>query len=340
MLEGGAMMGKDYMLAILIVNYDAWPSEYHPAHLVRPLHLSYPNRPGCKAVIDSRGQRIGCRYFVAEEGYFGEARKKVATPTRFLSRAVLITDASILPSESDQQVSLVTVPPVAAGRPAVRMVELCSSTMTCMSGTHLVHLTCQSVGSAYEDLSPLVTEMFRTPESRDQDSPSVLWCLYFNMADGSGLEVEGHDLPSNVHLCSGPDGALGHDRAVRQAESIFQKILPEEDFCPPAPNPEDIVYDGEGNTGEQDKKEELEEAGLEEKKGQEAGLEEKKGQEVGLEENGREEAGLEEKKGQEAGLEETGQEEAGLEENGREEAGLEEKKGQEAGLEDQGLLEE
>ncbi|MEQ2213313.1 hypothetical protein XENOCAPTIV_012840, partial [Xenoophorus captivus] len=36
-----------------------------------------------------------------------------------------------------------------------------------------------------------------------------------------------------------------------QAESIFQKILPEEEFCPPAPNPEDIIYDGENtSTGE------------------------------------------------------------------------------------------
>lgn len=30
-----------------------------------------------------------------------------------------------------------------------------------------------------------------------------------------------------------------------QAESIFNKILPDEDFCPPAPNPEDIIYDGD-----------------------------------------------------------------------------------------------
>ncbi|MEQ2242661.1 hypothetical protein ILYODFUR_038312 [Ilyodon furcidens] len=86
--------------------------------------------------------------------------------------------------------------------------------------------------------------------SSDQ-RPSVLWCLYFNMADGSTLQVEGHSLPSNVYICCGPDGDLGHEHAVKQAESIFQKILPEEEFCPPAPNPEDIIYDGENtSTGE------------------------------------------------------------------------------------------
>lgn len=46
--------------------------------------------------------------------------------------------------------------------------------------------------------------------------PSVLWCLYFNMVDGASVEVEGHDLPSNVYVCSGPDGSLGHDYAIKQ----------------------------------------------------------------------------------------------------------------------------
>ncbi|KAM9333806.1 rab proteins geranylgeranyltransferase component A 1 [Pholidichthys leucotaenia] len=231
----------------------------------------------CKGVIDSRGQRISCSHFVVEEGYVGSECKKSATPTRFLSRAVLITDSSVLPSDSDQQVSLVTVPPKAEGGAAVKMVELCSSTMTCTPGTYLVHLTCQSSGSAYEDLSPLVTRMFNTPESPDQgERPSVLWCLYFNMADGSGVEVEGCDLPSNVYMCSGPDSALGHEHAIRQAESIFHKILPEEDFCPPAPNPEDIIYDGENSSSMAEEQQQENEETPAEKEEQEKQEEEQK----------------------------------------------------------------
>ncbi|XP_029956715.1 rab proteins geranylgeranyltransferase component A 1 [Salarias fasciatus] len=221
---------------------------------------SHTNR--CKAVIDSRGQRISCSHFVVEDGFVGADRKKVATPTRLLSRAVLITDSSVLLSDSDQQVSIVTVPPIEAGSPAVKMVELCPSTMTCIPGTYLVHLTCQASGSAHQDLSPVVTKMFNTPDSPEQgERPSVLWCLYFNMADGSGVEVEGHDLPSNVYVCSGPDGDLGHERTIKQAEFIFHKILPDEEFCPPAPNPEDIIYDGESSTatGEEEKQEQEEE---------------------------------------------------------------------------------
>uniref|UniRef100_A0A674PCR3 Rab proteins geranylgeranyltransferase component A n=1 Tax=Takifugu rubripes TaxID=31033 RepID=A0A674PCR3_TAKRU len=210
----------------------------------------------CKAVIDSRGQRISCSHFVVEEGYVGPERKRVATPPRFISRAVLITDSSVLSSNSDQQVSLVTIPPIAAGCAAVRMVELSSSTMTCMPGT------CESTHTH---------TLTHTP----QNCPSVLWCLYFNITDGSGLETEGHDLPSNVYMCSGPDGGLSHENAIKQAEAIFSKILPDEDFCPPAPNPEDIIYDGdatasaegedkegEDKEGEKENQDKLEEAVL------------------------------------------------------------------------------
>lgn len=35
-----------------------------------------------------------------------------------------------------------------------------------------------------------------------------------------------------------------------QAESVFHQLLPDEEFCPPAPNPEDIIYDGEGPQAE------------------------------------------------------------------------------------------
>lgn len=31
---------------------------------------------------------------------------------------------------------------------------------------------------------------------------------------------------------------------------MFHQILPDEEFCPPAPNPEDIIYDGEGPQAE------------------------------------------------------------------------------------------
>uniref|UniRef100_A0A8C1Q514 CHM Rab escort protein n=1 Tax=Cyprinus carpio TaxID=7962 RepID=A0A8C1Q514_CYPCA len=174
-----------------------------------------------KAVIDTRGQKISCSHFVVEDSYIRDEQRQ-STAYRQISRAVLITDRSVLPSESDQQISLVTIPPLESSAPAVRMVELCSSSMTCMPGT------C----------------------AEERSKPAVLWVMYFNMRDTSALDSSSYSLPSNVHVCTGPDGSLGSDCSIKLAESVFHHILPDEEFCPPAPNPEDIIYDGDGPQAE------------------------------------------------------------------------------------------
>ncbi|XP_018607819.1 rab proteins geranylgeranyltransferase component A 1 [Scleropages formosus] len=209
----------------------------------------------CKAVIDTCGQRISCSHFVVEDGYIREEQRK-GVEHKHISRAVLITDGLLLQSESEQQISLVTVPPLEPGAPAVRLVELCSSTMTCMPGTYLVHLTCPSSGSAREDLQPVVSRLFTKPASAGEEGdgsderPAVLWAVYFNMRDSTAADRSGYDLPGNVHVCSGPDAALGSDHSIRLAQEVFRQLAPHEEFCPPAPNPEDIVYDGDGGQGE------------------------------------------------------------------------------------------
>ncbi|NXX75765.1 RAE1 geranylgeranyltransferase, partial [Urocolius indicus] len=202
----------------------------------------------CKAIVDHFGQRISANYFIVEDSYLPES---ICTNVcyRQISRAVLITDQSVLNTNSEQQVSILTVPPVDPGKPAVCVIELCSSTMTCMKDTYLVHLTCPSTKTAREDLEPVVLKLFdlntqQETENVELEKPRVLWAVYFNMRDSSGVEKNTYDgLPSNVYICSGPDSALGNDCAVKQAETIFQEMFPTEEFCPPPPNPEDIIYD-------------------------------------------------------------------------------------------------
>ncbi|XP_068963840.1 rab proteins geranylgeranyltransferase component A 1 isoform X2 [Petaurus breviceps papuanus] len=206
----------------------------------------------CKAIIDHFGQRISAKYFVVEDSYLTE-KTCSNVDYRQISRAVLITDRSVLKADSDQQISILTVPPVEPGSAAVRVIELCSSTMTCMKGTYLVHLTCpSSKTTAREDLESVVQKLF-TPyaeaelENEELEKPNLLWALYFNMRDSSGISRDSYnDLPSNVYVCSGPDCFLGSKNAVQQAETLFRNILPNEEFCPPPPNPEDIVFDGDG----------------------------------------------------------------------------------------------
>ncbi|XP_012640018.2 rab proteins geranylgeranyltransferase component A 1 isoform X2 [Microcebus murinus] len=204
----------------------------------------------CKAIIDHCGQRIISKHFLVEDSYFSENTCS-HVQYRQISRAVLITDRSVLKTDSDQQISILTVPAEEPGTSAVRIIELCSSTMTCMKGTYLVHLTCTSSKTAREDLEPVVQKLFipyteMETENEEFEKPRLLWALYFNMRDSSDISRNCYnDLPSNVYVCSGPDCGLGNDNAVKQAETIFQQICPNEDFCPPPPNPEDIVLDGE-----------------------------------------------------------------------------------------------
>ncbi|XP_071979037.1 rab proteins geranylgeranyltransferase component A 1 [Engystomops pustulosus] len=208
----------------------------------------------CTAVIDSRGKRIRSRYVVIEDSYLP---RSVCTQTTYrqISRAVLITDRSVLRSNSDQEISVLTVPPGDDHNSTVHLTELCSSTNTCMKNTYLVHLTCPSTKTtAREDLEPVVRKMFTCQEEDvdvEQEKPRVLWILYFNMRDSSGVERGSYvGLPCNVHVCSGPDSCFGYDPAVQQAEQIFRQMFPDEEFCPPAPNPEDIIYDGEAGPQE------------------------------------------------------------------------------------------
>ncbi|XP_012877240.1 PREDICTED: rab proteins geranylgeranyltransferase component A 2 [Dipodomys ordii] len=204
----------------------------------------------CKAIIDHFGQRINAEYFIVEDSYLS---REICSNVQYkqISRAVLITDQSILQTDSDQQISILVVPPEEPGACSVRVTELCSSTMTCMKDTYLVHLTCSSLKTAREDLEPVVKKLFSPFAEAEADEeglkkPRLLWALYFNMRDSSGVSRSAyHGLPSNVYVCSGPDCGLGNEHAVKQAETLFHEIFPSEEFCSPPPNPEDIIFDGD-----------------------------------------------------------------------------------------------
>ncbi|XP_077879119.1 opsin-3 isoform X1 [Ictidomys tridecemlineatus] len=204
----------------------------------------------CKAIIDHLGQRINAKYFIVEDSYLSQ---ETCSNVQYkqISRAILITDQSVLKTESDQQISILIVPPMESGTCSVRVTELCSSTMTCMKDTYLVHLICASSKTAREDLESVVKKLFtpftETKEEKEElRKPRLLWALYFNMRDSSGISRSSYDgLPSNVYVCSGPDCGLGNEHAVKQAETLFQEMFPGEEFCPPPPNPEDIIFDGD-----------------------------------------------------------------------------------------------
>ncbi|KAH9641553.1 hypothetical protein HF086_002240 [Spodoptera exigua] len=84
-----------------------------------------------------------------------------------------------------------------------------------------------------------------------------LWSLFYNVKDTSAPVASVADC---VHVCSGPDAGLDFDRAVEQAEQIFKKICPGEEFLPRAPDPEEIVFEDDVTHGPEFQREHDDEA--------------------------------------------------------------------------------
>nr|CAD7425470.1 unnamed protein product [Timema monikensis] len=198
-------------------------------------------------------------------------------PTQGISRGIFITDRSILPSEKEA-LTLLQFPPVGGVGEPVTIIEVGPSTNACPAGLYVVHMTCKQQTSAKEDLQPVVAKLFSTDGDNhhqtrvpadtptthtqvgssgeegelektsivEQDlvKPQVLWCLYFNCLDTSSTDLSSNT-PAKVYLCSGPELDLDFEFAVQQAKDIFGKMYPDLEFLPRAPDPEDIVLEGE-----------------------------------------------------------------------------------------------
>uniref|UniRef100_A0A8C4QHV8 Rab proteins geranylgeranyltransferase component A n=1 Tax=Eptatretus burgeri TaxID=7764 RepID=A0A8C4QHV8_EPTBU len=201
----------------------------------------------CTAVIDYKGHRIACDWLVVEESYIPQGYC-MGIRARDISRAVLITDKSLFPSDSNEA-SVLCMPGKGPDGTTINVLELSPSTMTCAPNTYLVHVTCPSSGSPWDDLAPIISPLFHfenEPES-EPSRPHVIMATYFSMSGSMGDVDAYQDLPLNLLLCRRPDSKLDFGAAVEKAKVLFQRMYPEEDFCPPAPEPEDIIY-GESDT--------------------------------------------------------------------------------------------
>ncbi|KAG8315248.1 hypothetical protein J6590_075347 [Homalodisca vitripennis] len=180
-----------------------------------------------------------------------------------------------------EMLTLLQFPPQDANGELVTVIEVGPSTNACPQGLYVVHMTCRQVKSAREDLAVAVSTLLHTEpcegtyrsdtlsqatlthkledgtdvegaeisQSESQAvKPQLLWSLYFNCPETSSCDLSA-DVPSNVHLCSGPDLDLDFEFAVKQAKEIFKKMYPDCEFLPRAPDPEEIVLDDDSEPG-------------------------------------------------------------------------------------------
>ncbi|KAK7865799.1 hypothetical protein R5R35_001264 [Gryllus longicercus] len=264
-------------------------------HLKRAADAIIIDANGEKCIgIMSGQQHLETANLVMGVGYAPPDFVKTA-PSGGLSRGIFVTDRSILPSDKES-LTLLQFPPLDGAREPVTVIEVGHTTNACPKGLYVVHMTCKQQTTAHEDLKAVVEHLLHVefsdgtvaridtdikstqtahqegssaenPEGADASGerpaalkPQVLWSLFFNCPETSQCDFSA-DVPSNVFLCSGPDLDLDFEFSVKQAKEIFTKMYPESEFLPRAPDPEEIVLEGEEGSGE----------GAEQKEGEEQG---------------------------------------------------------------------
>lgn len=201
------------------------------------------------SIVDSHGQRINTKYLVMDASYASSEIIEPSANVSRISRAVLITDESVL-HDKQRHITLLNIPLPGTSSVSVTVYELSSDSLTCPDGLYIVHMTCRSVADdAQSDLKPVTDLLFNTSDSDVSGRPRVLWSLYFNIDNTSQRDLTSVD---NILVVGGPDELIDYDNAIAQARQVFDKMCPGEEFLPKAPNPEDIIYDDGETIGEQE----------------------------------------------------------------------------------------
>lgn len=163
-----------------------------------------------------------------------------------ISRAIFITDRSILPCEKEN-LTLLLFPPE-NGKKSITVIELGPATGTCPQDLYIVHMYCEQASDPKKDfehcvnklLNIIQTEQSIQDEESKQIRPNVLWSLYFTVMDTVDCNAT-NGLSENIYPCPGPDLDLDYDESVKKAKDIFIKMYPDCEFLPRAPDPEEII---------------------------------------------------------------------------------------------------
>lgn len=69
--------------------------------------------------------------------------------------------------------------------------------------------------------------------------------MYFNIPQCLKCQHSDGENRANVHIACGPFFELDYDESIRQAKLMFNEIYPNDEFLPRAPDPEEIIIEGD-----------------------------------------------------------------------------------------------
>ena len=160
-----------------------------------------------------------------------------------LSRAIVITTKRIVQSENNEDfVSLLRIPP-SEGKSAnvVYLLEFNSSALVCPKDLNIVYLwTKASTAKPEEDLREIVDRIFKSANCSD----CIAWKFFFQQPIADPTEVfrntrlnKDNSLHASSPLCDDFD----YDANIKEAEQIFHRMYPDQEFLPRAPDPDEII---------------------------------------------------------------------------------------------------
>lgn len=163
----------------------------------------------------------------------------VKAESEYISRAVFITNRSVMKSEQEHLTLLLY--PDNKGEKLCIVLELGYLTGTCPKGLFLVHITCKGSGDPKKDIEECASTLFDF-ENQQSEKPFVCWSCYFSIPNSNDLDLD-ESLSKNIFVCPGPDMDLDYDQSVHKAKLIFNQLYPNEEFLPRAPDADEIVVE-------------------------------------------------------------------------------------------------
>ncbi|EDW09562.1 rab proteins geranylgeranyltransferase component A [Drosophila mojavensis] len=118
------------------------------------------------------------------------------------------------------------------------LIQLSHYSGACPEGLYILHLTTPAVSSnPAGDLADFVAQLF------DPNASEILYSAYFTIAAPAAESIANAATP--IYCTAGPVYEQDYDAAIENARHIFSQLYENEEFLPRAPDPEEIVVDGE-----------------------------------------------------------------------------------------------
>lgn len=197
----------------------------------------------CCGII-SEGQRFNCKVLLLDSSYAPSEYIPEDIKDNKISRAILITKDSVIPT-TKEQLSLLRIPPTKSHK-VVNVLELPPGSMVCPEGMNVVYLTSESLHeTSREDLNETVDKFFDSRSTGEpSEKPRLIWSAFFNLIDTTKCDLNSKT-PANIFIASNSGVYLDSDHSVIEARKLFSEAFPESEFLPRAPDPDEIILGGD-----------------------------------------------------------------------------------------------